>query len=368
MRKVTTINLNNNAYQIDEDGYDALRAYLERAERALSNNPDREEIIADLEQAIADKCRVALGPHKTVVSAAEIQRILAEMGPVAGSAEDAPRSASGAAGATGTASISEPGAAGYRPRRLYRIREGQVWAGICQGLAAFAGVDATLVRIAVVLITIFTGFLPGFFIYIVMCFLVPVAATPEEVAAAHGQAFRAQEVVDRVKKKHDDWRTGRRQKRSVRHPWWPAQSVAPPPPGYAARITGGVMLPILTVFSAVWFAAMAMAAYVIWQGWYAMGFNPWPPGSWQQYSEIPRWVALAAVIAIYAVLAIPIGTARRASLYYANGGRLHGWADAWSGLLWLALVAVLLLGAWYALPQLQDLLQHHLRGARGVIV
>ena len=45
MRKVTTINLNSNAYQIDEDGYEALRAYLDQADRALSNNPDREEII-----------------------------------------------------------------------------------------------------------------------------------------------------------------------------------------------------------------------------------------------------------------------------------------------------------------------------------
>ncbi len=36
---------------------------------------------------------------------------------------------------------------------------------------------------------------------------------------------------------------------------------------------------------------------------------------------------------------------------------MHGWADAWSGLLWFALVAVLLLGAWYVLPQLQELLR-----------
>ena len=66
---------------------------------------------------------------------------------------------------------------------------------------------------------------------------------------------------------------------------------------------------------------------------------------------------MVAILAIYALLAIPIGAGRRASLYYANGGRLHGWADAWSGLLWLALVAVMLLGGWYALPGVQDLLR-----------
>src|SRR5262249_42716164 len=53
MQKVITINLNGNAYQLDERGYDAMRAYLEQAERQLAGNPDQAEILADLEQAIA---------------------------------------------------------------------------------------------------------------------------------------------------------------------------------------------------------------------------------------------------------------------------------------------------------------------------
>ena len=64
MQKVISINLNGNAYQIDESGYAALVAYLEVAEQQLKDNPDRAEIVADLEQAIADKCRGFLGPHK----------------------------------------------------------------------------------------------------------------------------------------------------------------------------------------------------------------------------------------------------------------------------------------------------------------
>ena len=70
MQKVVTINLNGNAYQIDDAGYAALVAYLEGADVSLKDNPDRAEIVADLEQAIADKCQGFLGPHKTVVTAA----------------------------------------------------------------------------------------------------------------------------------------------------------------------------------------------------------------------------------------------------------------------------------------------------------
>ena len=64
--------MNGNAYQLDESGYDTLREYLAGAETALAANPDRAEIMADLEQAIAEKCQRFLGPHKAVVSASEI--------------------------------------------------------------------------------------------------------------------------------------------------------------------------------------------------------------------------------------------------------------------------------------------------------
>ncbi|HXC60055.1 MAG TPA: PspC domain-containing protein [Steroidobacteraceae bacterium] len=369
MRKVTTINLNNNAYQIDEDGYDALRAYLENAARALANNPDREEILADLEQAIADKCRLTLGAHKTVVSGAEILRILKEMGPVSSGTEDAPNSAdagfaSASAGASSSASASTAG--GLRPRRLYRVAEGMKWGGICTGLAAYAGVDVGLVRLAVILITVFTGFFPCLIIYAGLTFVLPMANTPEEVAAAHGQPFNAQELVDRVKKKHEDFRSerqARREQRRMRREarWWSpplaANQVPQPAPGYAARVTGGVLLPVLTVMSAVWFAAFAVIMYSIWWGYRHGGMGAWPPGMFHGDPDIPRWVAYAAVVAVYALVAIPIGAGRRAAMYYANGGSLHGWAHAWAGMLWFAIVAVLFLIALYQLPQLEDVLR-----------
>ena len=105
MRTVITISLNGNAYQLDAVGFDALRAYLQVAEQRLAGNPDQEEILADLEQAIADKCNRYLGAHKNVVSASEVTEVLREMGPVDGDAD----SLAGAAGSG--ASGGGPGAA-----------------------------------------------------------------------------------------------------------------------------------------------------------------------------------------------------------------------------------------------------------------
>jgi phage shock protein PspC (stress-responsive transcriptional regulator) len=357
MRKVTTINLNNNACQIDEDGYEALRRYLEDAEHALAGNPDRAEILADLEQAIADKCRLVLGQYKTVVSAAEIERILNEMGPVVPAAGD-------------SGSGSTPGSAGVAPtarraRRLYRIQEGKFWTGVCNGLAAWAGVDVLWVRLAFVLLTIFSSGL-WLLVYLVLIFLMPVAETPEELAAAHGQPFSAQELVDRVKQKHEQFRASRAERRAQRrhrhrqdgywftaHPAVPA-GVAPRAPGPAARVAGNLMLPVFTALSAIWFVAMAVAAFMVWHSFRSTGLV-WQYDHW--HADVPVWVPLVAVFVVYLLLALPIAAGRRAAVYYANGGRHYGWAAAWSGLLWLAVVALLLAVAWTAMPQLQDMLR-----------
>ena len=130
MNKVITINLGGNAYQLEEGGYDALRAYLENATARLQGNPDMDEIFSDIERAIAEKFRALLGGHKTVVETREVAAIIAEMGPIeadAGQAAGPGASSTGGPGsASGQGAPGEERAAGqgWPPRRLYRIREG----------------------------------------------------------------------------------------------------------------------------------------------------------------------------------------------------------------------------------------------------
>ena len=124
MNKVITINLGGNAYQLEEGGYDALRAYLETAAARLQGNPDRDEILSDIERAIAEKFRALLASHKTVVVTKEVAAVLAEMGPI--EADPGEAAAPGASGASGHGAVGEERAArgGGTPRRLYRIHEG----------------------------------------------------------------------------------------------------------------------------------------------------------------------------------------------------------------------------------------------------
>lgn len=193
MHKVITINLNGSAFQLDEDAYDSLRAYLAHAERQLDRNPDAHEIIRDLEQSIAEKCQRLLGPGKTVMTSGEIEQILREVGPVEnGGVADPPQAA-----------------ASPQPKRLFQIREGAMVSGVANGLAAYFNLDPTIVRIAWVVAAVveLTNYNrpPALAIglYFLLVFLVPYAKTPEERAAAQGASatlpYKMQHTVERMK-------------------------------------------------------------------------------------------------------------------------------------------------------------------------
>jgi len=208
MNKVITINLNGNAYQLDEGGYEALRLYLEQAEARLADNPDRTEIIKDLEQSIAERCLRYLGRAKNVVSTAEIEQILREVGPVEGS-----QSGSAAAEPPGSTRSTAPGAPSTAAgagatTRLYQIREGAMISGVCNGIAAYLSIDPTIVRVVFVILglpmtPLFHGV--GIPLYLLLMFLIPYAKTSEELAAAQGThaglPYRVQRVVEKIKGK-----------------------------------------------------------------------------------------------------------------------------------------------------------------------
>jgi len=83
MQRVVSINLNGNVYQLEENGYNALFAYLDATETQLKDNPNRAQMLADIDRAIAEKCQACFAPHKTVITSGEIDRIISEMEPVA---------------------------------------------------------------------------------------------------------------------------------------------------------------------------------------------------------------------------------------------------------------------------------------------
>jgi phage shock protein PspC (stress-responsive transcriptional regulator) len=188
MQKVITVSLSGNAYQLDEPGYEALRAYLHLVEAKLGDDSDRREVTRDLEQSISEKCARYLGPGKTVISTEEVEQILREIGPVDGEPVHG----------VPPASAPPPPTA---PKRLYQIREGAMISGICNGIAAYWHVDPTIIRVVSVIggvvEMIVTDDPPWMAVtlYAALVFLVPYAESPEGVEAGKGHY---ESIPDRV--------------------------------------------------------------------------------------------------------------------------------------------------------------------------
>jgi phage shock protein PspC (stress-responsive transcriptional regulator) len=58
-------------------------------------------------------------------------------------------------------------------KRLYRSNKDRVIAGVCGGIAEYYNKDPTLIRLLWAVITIFTGFFPGVFAYLIAWVIVP---------------------------------------------------------------------------------------------------------------------------------------------------------------------------------------------------
>jgi phage shock protein PspC (stress-responsive transcriptional regulator) len=372
MRQVITVSLNGRAYQLEDDAYEVLKAYLGDAAAALAGNPDKDEIVADLEQAIADKCDRVLNPHKTVVVRAELATIIDEMGPVDGAA---PAAAAGPAPAPGA--TAAPAADASAPKRLYQISEGALLSGVCNGIAAYLAVDVVLVRIGFVALVFLTGG-AAVLAYLVLMFIVPYASTSEEHAAARGLPFNARALVERAKQKAADFASGadwqgpgrqwkkewRRARAEWRHEWrraraeWRGRHWAPPPPPpspaaapapYAAHVLTGLLLAILgVVLAAITLGGVLAVVSLVTTG---AIFGWWLPHG------VPWWVALIVIVVVFNAIAWPLKAARRAA-YYPGGGFHAPWVAAWDGLLGLVAVIAIVWICYHHVPEVRDLLDH----------
>jgi phage shock protein C len=58
-------------------------------------------------------------------------------------------------------------------KRLYRSKKNKVIAGVFGGLGEYANFDPVLLRLAWVLIVVFTGFVPGLIAYLLAIIITP---------------------------------------------------------------------------------------------------------------------------------------------------------------------------------------------------
>jgi phage shock protein PspC (stress-responsive transcriptional regulator) len=169
VKTTVSVELDRSRFDLEEDAFAALRAYLGTAGERLGDHPDRTAVLAGLERSIAAELGRGRAAAGEPIDAATVRAALTAVGRV-----DGPQ----------LHGAPHPGDTRAAPRKLYRLREYGKIAGVCAGFAAYTEIDVSLIRVAFILCTFFTG---GLLIaaYIALALIMPVARTTEEIAATH---------------------------------------------------------------------------------------------------------------------------------------------------------------------------------------
>jgi phage shock protein PspC (stress-responsive transcriptional regulator) len=370
MQRVVSINLNGNAYQLEENGYNALFAYLDAVETSLKDSPDRADKLAELERVIAEKCQTFLGPAKTVITSTEIDRMLSELGPppVQPAAEPSqappPPSASTSAPSSGSSSAHEH-------RRLFQIREGAMISGVCVGLSELLHFDVTIIRILFVVFALATSGW-GILAYVVLMFVVPKVDTRAQASGAtaaagpsrwpwdqHGWPWdhegwpwdkygwpwdhptpdqqKAREASPEWQKKQAsqdtraDWREQRRAWRDERR----ALRVHHP-------LFGTILMIVFLMFGFFWLSFWTRGHFFF--GW---------PFFW----GFPHWIGIIVFFLILRLIFMPFRMARWYGYGYGPYAHPHyAWAAMWNGLAWFMAMIFVVWLMYHYIPEFHNMI------------
>ena len=169
MKKTITINISGIVFHIEEDGYEALKIYLDSVKKHFGGFQDSSEIITDIESRIAEIFTTKISDTKQALTKDDIDQLIRTMGQPAdfADAESAEQEKTNHPNnSKPTDSIGQP-----LKKKIYRDNRRKVIGGVCAGLAHYLKTDPAWIRVLFAAL-IFAG---GFIIiaYILMWAIIP---------------------------------------------------------------------------------------------------------------------------------------------------------------------------------------------------
>ena len=213
MKEVMNIGIGGKSFVVETSAYEILKDYLELFSSKIKPG-ESSEVTEDIESRIAELCSENINAYKNVVTESIVVKIVTQLGlpngesyrpfqgAAAGAAKGAAGAATGAASASSGTSGAYSGAAGAAygagaeeqsvPKKLFRDSDDKMIGGVCSGLGFYLGADPVLVRV-LFLIALLFGTL-GFWVYLIIWIVAPLAVNPVQKCEMRGLAPTAENL------------------------------------------------------------------------------------------------------------------------------------------------------------------------------
>lgn len=141
MNEIKKCSIAGVSFTLENDAYDVLSTYIESLKETYKDDPDGEEIIADIEARIAELILSAQS-SESIICRPLIDNIIKQLGSASQIDEEHGEQ-------TRHAETTDHNGNPRIPRRLYRDMENGKLGGVCAGLANYFDTDPTWIRLAV---------------------------------------------------------------------------------------------------------------------------------------------------------------------------------------------------------------------------
>lgn len=183
------INLGGRLFNIDNNAFSLLQNYLDAIERRFKNQTERAEIMADIENRLAELFTQRLVPPKNLIDTNDVNYVINIMGEP------------DAFGPTDDNSFQLQN---IPQRRLYRNPDDKILGGVCSGLASYFDSVAWLFRGLFMLFTFL--FFSSIIIYLILWLIIPEAQTAAQKLEMRGKPINIENITESVKREFNNVR------------------------------------------------------------------------------------------------------------------------------------------------------------------
>jgi len=188
MKKTISVTLGGVIFNIEDDAYQRLDAYLASIKEYYKIAAEEKEILSDIESSIAEKFSQKINQTKVVITLVDVEEMIKIMGTIAEIQYEAEET-----DASDDGNISRE-----TRKRLYRNPDDMIIAGVASGIAVYFGIDPVFVRVLFVALTFANGF--GLLLYFILWLVVPEAKSNTQKLEMRGRPVNLNEIQEAVKK------------------------------------------------------------------------------------------------------------------------------------------------------------------------